>query len=436
MHSKSIQNPLGSLALLAIMVFSLTGCLKDKCDREVTYIKPIEVYKTADEIRKDITTDANRGLTNPGKIYNYDNYIFINEVNEGVHIYNNKTPENPTHINFIAIPGNNDISIKDNVLFADNYIDLLTIDISDPSNPTLLNRLENVFPADNVDPIKGFLVDYVGEEVTEKVECSWQPDPSWRLLEDSTDPSINGAANSNDNKDAGGNIGTAGSMARFSIVSNMLYVIDNEDMFLFNLNDAQLPVSTGQVNIGLGIETIYPYNNMLFIGANDGMYIYDNVTPENPRYVSKFEHFTACDPVVAEGDYAYVTLRSGNPCGFGWRDELQVVDISDLSNPFLVNQYRMSEPKGLAIDGETLYLCDGFDGIKTYDVSEIQQTEENGNFFGNENELELLNHESIDAYDVILIPDTDILMVVGEDGLYQYDRSETALRLISQIPLN
>ena len=68
-------------------------------------------------------------MINPGKIYFKEGYIFINEELKGIHVIDNRNPENPQNIGFIEIPGNVDIAIKNNTLYADSYIDLGAIDI-------------------------------------------------------------------------------------------------------------------------------------------------------------------------------------------------------------------------------------------------------------------------------------------------------------------
>ncbi len=69
-----------------------------------------------------------------------------------------------------------------------------------------------------------------------------------------------------------------------------------------------------------------------------------------PTSFSTYQHITACDPVVVEGDRAYVTLRSGNTCG-GTQDLLEVIDISDKYEPNRrLSSFSMTEPYGLGID--------------------------------------------------------------------------------------
>src|SRR5690606_21363599 len=82
------------------------------------------------------------------------------------------------------------------------------------------------------------------------------------------------------------------------------------------------------VSIGFDVETIFPYGEKLFIGSASAMYIYDISDPKNPARQGTVSHIRACDPVVADGNYAYVTLRNNNSgCG-GSQNILNIYDIS------------------------------------------------------------------------------------------------------------
>lgn len=86
-------------------------------------------------------------LKNLGKVFVLGNYIFLNEIDKGVHIIDNKNPSAPVNKYFVAIPGNLDLAVKGNTLYADSYRDLLTLDISDPDNVQVKKTIENIFPA-------------------------------------------------------------------------------------------------------------------------------------------------------------------------------------------------------------------------------------------------------------------------------------------------
>jgi hypothetical protein len=119
---------------------------------------------------------------------------------------------------------------------------------------------------------------------------------------------------------------------------------------------------------GFDLETIYPFDNKLFLGSSIGMFMYDLSDPENPVQLGSFAHGRACDPVITDGEYAFVTLHSGSFCG-GEANELHVVDVKDLMNPHLTSTYQLTSPTGLSKDGNLLFVCDASSGVRIYDAA-------------------------------------------------------------------
>ena len=215
--------------------------------------------------------------------------------------------------------------------------------------------------------------------------------------------------------------GAGGSMARFALINNTLYTVGSSDLNVFNISNLSDPAYVTNKNIGWNIETIYPFQNKLFIGSTTGMFIYDVSNPSNPKQEGQFSHFTSCDPVIADGQYAYVTLRTGNRCN-GFVNELDLVDIGNLSNPVLKKSYGMTNPHGLSKDGNILFVCDGNNGLKIYNAANATNLQPVKTFAG------------IDTYDVIAF--NGIAIVVAKDGLYQYNYSNiNNISLLSRITI-
>ena len=213
--------------------------------------------------------------------------------------------------------------------------------------------------------------------------------------------------------------GQGGSMARFAIDGDYLYTVSSSNLTSYDISNPDAPQKTSDIRIGAAIETVFPYKNMLFIGSQSGMLIYDNSNPEAPQYVSRYDHIVGCDPVVVQGNYAYVTLRNGTDCRFG-SNLLDVVDISDPMNPFLVNSYFMLNPHGLGVDGNNLFVCEGDYGLKVFDLTSPEAPQESSFL------------EDLHAFDVI--PNRSVLIVTGNEGIfqYQYDQNQT-LTLLSRL---
>jgi len=413
--------PLLALALI------LSSCLEDTCETTRTYTAFDPIYKTRSEINASVAIEVPQQLEHPGKIYVYDEFIFVNEYRKGVHIIDNANPADPLFVAFIQIEGNVDIAVMGDILYADNYLDLVAFDISDPRRPVLIKREENVFPGLGEFGALGTLVYY--EQTEEKIEIPCT-DPNFGLdiirLESSSRVFADvGTAQANIGS-IGTESGIGGSLARFTIANNYLYSVSDTDLKVFSLKDPREPRLLNTVPIGWGIETIFPLGEYLFIGANDGMYIFDNRIPSSPRQLSVFRHARACDPVFVEGDKAYVTLRDGTICE-SFTNQLEVVDVSDLTNPSLLAIYPMHHPIGLSLDDGILFLCEDDQGLKVFDAKDWKSIDKN-----------LLDHETgFTTYDVITLPQQKIAIVIGADGLYQFDYSNPRdLKRLSLLSVN
>lgn len=416
------------LLMLLLVGTTLTSCLKDECTETRTFIRFTPVYKSQAEIDAPIEAMSPRALQQPGIIYHYQNYLLINEFREGIHVFDNSNPENPIPLSFISIDGNEHFAITDGYLQANKYSSLLTIDIADVQNPVEKSRVRNAFSELHEEPNRGYFVYHRQTEETQTLDCSSPNFNSQRWNDDNgniwfaTDVFFANADFAVPEQNRGGGSGTGGSTARFTITHDHLYTVSEYDMKVFDLSNPARPAQVNTVNLGWGIETIYPFKDQLFIGSVSGMSIYDVSTPENPLFRSTFEHVRACDPVVADENTAFVTLRDGTACE-GFNNQLDVVDIENLTSPYLIESYSMDNPHGLALLNDYLYVTEGDYGFKVMDVSDRNNVKEVANY---------KDHRSFDA---IALPQ-GLLLLVGRDGIRQYDLSNPRKpQLLSEIPV-
>ena len=200
-------------------------------------------------------------------------------------------------------------------------------------------------------------------------------------------------------------------MARFMLNEDYLYVIAVPiRLKTVDITTASKMAVIDSIDVPRNMETLFRLENNLFIGTTTGMLIFDLVNPKKPVQVSSYDHIRACDPVVVDGQYAYVTLRTGNMCNNG-QNLLEVIDISSITHPYLVKSYPMFNPHGLGTDGNLLFVCDGDAGLKIYNKSNPLSIITN----------QIAYYPDFDTYDVI--PMNGILMLVGDGGIYQYDYS-------------
>jgi hypothetical protein len=215
--------------------------------------------------------------------------------------------------------------------------------------------------------------------------------------------------------------GQGGSMAKFSISKSNLFLINEKSLIVFDISSPTQPQEINRIDVDFGIETVFTLKERLFIGSINGVYIYDITDPANILYLSHYQHITSCDPVVANDTLAFATLNSWSECRWqNGANQLDVIDITNEVNPTLISSYPMNNPKGLAIDGNHVFVCNSDEGVKIFDFSNPQNLKYVGGISG------------IYAYDIIL--QKKILYLIGEDGLFQYNyENPEQIELLSNI---
>ena len=428
--------------LLLITIFFTASCEWDSVntnDRkwvDVTYVTP--VYETASSLADQVVVVEPKEQTSLGKIITYQNYVFVNEPMEGIHIVDHTDPSNPINLSFLSIPGNLDMSIVDDHLYVDMFSSLAVFDIRDVLSPKFKESytVENVFDYDTFwnfpfeiwenpnsyieyrefpDKNRGIVVDWQIETISEKRSLY-----EYRNYNDGAILDV--ALSSEDgNIDGVQRTSTAGSMTRFLPIDGYLYTINFNELVLFQIGSDYRPSPWIKKNAQTQVETLFQLNDLLFVGSVNGMLLYDVSNAADPEYINRIEHMRSCDPVVADANYAYVTLRGGTNC-FTDINELQIIDIQDPQNLSVVSRKDMYNPHGLGIYDDHLIICDGTAGIKIVDVS--TPTEPN-----------IVNSAPIQfAYDVII--DYPHALIVGDTDLFQYDISNLPeMQLISQTPI-
>ena len=225
---------------------------------------------------------------------------------------------------------------------------------------------------------------------------------------------------SSSSSDSNGDTGTGGSTARMTISGDYLYAIAGSNVQLLDITVPESPIPWTKVWIDWDIQTLFPYGDYLLVGAADGMHILDNTDPASPEYVGDFQHARAVDPVVAQNDIAYVTLKvdTSRPEN-GVENQMNVIDITDVTQPVLLDTIPMQGPEGLSVSGERLYVCDDIAGVKIFDVSTPTEPMIEGSIAG------------LDCSDVIA--EGNLLFVISDEGLHQYDLSIEPPVLLSTI---
>ncbi len=415
-------------------LFALTflGLILSSCEdkRLQTYLANVPVYLSYEDLRSSFNVSGEQALEQPGKIYFKDDYMYINEYRKGIHVVDLSDPANPEKKAFIEIPGNVDMSIRNDVLYAESYVDLVLIDVSDPSDPTFIRRIEDLFeyvippydydyPLDEIDQEKGVITEFELKKITREIDYNPYP---WPIYYDyALEASYKGGAPSATN---GNTYGIGGSMARFITYDDYLYALESTyKLKCIDISDPDQVEVKSEKYLWGNVETVFIAEQYMYVGTSNGMHILSLDQPSSPNLLSTYQHITSCDPVVVEGSWAYVTLRSGNLCG-GTQDLLEVIDISNKVSPEREASYGMLEPYGLGIDNGILFVCEGDQGLRVFDATDVHTIAQN----------KIAEFPGIHAYDVI--PLGTYLLLIGDDGFQIYDYSDLEdIHLLGTLPV-
>lgn len=214
--------------------------------------------------------------------------------------------------------------------------------------------------------------------------------------------------------------GKGGSMATFILKNNYLYTVDQSNLNVFSISDETNPVKVNSINAGFNIETLFSMDDYLFIGSRNGMFIYSIAqNPEVPVFVSQAQHFTACDPVVANSTHAFVTLHTNAVCNPNLSiNKLMVYSISDISSPQLITSRDLQEPKGIALYENYLFLCDKND-ILVFDITNPQYM------------ILKKTIANVPAVDIII--DGNHMLAFTAGSVYQFDIDPGNIQNITQV---
>ena len=409
-------------------ILSINSCTSDIGTIQVTYQEATAIYGDLDQIRATPLNESPQEIGDPGKLYVAENFILIGEEEKGIHVIDNSDPANPRNINFINIPGNREYFVKDNFIYAESYYDVVKVNISDPSNAILEARAEFVFQDEVKDASGNTLVGFNFKEVTKELDQHSHfyyevqagnyifLDFARNIIPKSAVPA----------SFAGNSAEGSGTVNRVAYSQDHVYILGQNDLKIIADSPALFEVVNADnfVHFGNDMETIFPYDNKLFIGSRSSMDVYDLSDAENPKYVYSFQHATSCDPVLPVEDAAYVTLRTADfsPCP-GNINALVVIDISDLNNASQVMEIQMASPYGMTFFNDQLFVGEGENGLRIFNATNKLAPEL------------IVWDKSIKAYDVLPHPsNSSLVLIAGPFGLDQYQiNNDLSLNLKSSI---
>ncbi len=140
-----------SRVLVALLFLTFESCCFPFADCEDDFVEPVSLYEPVYLERSEFENSVS--LKNPisigtsGKIYVKDDFLFINELNKGFHVYDNSNPMDPKPIKFLEVPGATDMAIRSSIIYINQATDLIAVDYNTGSNTIdLTKRIPDTFP--------------------------------------------------------------------------------------------------------------------------------------------------------------------------------------------------------------------------------------------------------------------------------------------------
>lgn len=137
------------LKYCTILIMGLLALSCIESDDALTYGRPdgavtgmVPIYESPETAHNLSITDP-MAIVNPGKIFNYNDFLIVTIINEGFHVIDNEDPALPRQLFFVNIPGNTDVAVKDNVFFVNNYNDLVSFTFDENRNIQIVERMSD-----------------------------------------------------------------------------------------------------------------------------------------------------------------------------------------------------------------------------------------------------------------------------------------------------
>ncbi len=402
------------LLFAALLSFQYFSCTKDIGSAVITYQEATAIYSDLEDVRNQALNTAVRSVNNPGKIYVGSDFILLGEEEQGVHVIDNANISNPIFINFINIPGNREFFVNGQYLYAESYYDLLKIDLSNLNDVQLVARVNNLFQEAMFNDSGEALLGFSFKEVQKEIDV--QSDFYEDIMEDNIvylDFAKNIIPRSAVPSSFAGNSNQqSGTVNRITYSQEHVYVINLNNLAIVDDRTSAFEKISITSNLTLpeAMETIFPYEDKLFVGSRSAMNIYNAADPQKPTDLYQFDHATSCDPVLPDDNVAYITLRTGDFSGCpGHINALVVLNIENLSSPSQEAEIVMESPYGMTLLENMLFVGEGENGLSIFDVNDRYQPQ-------------LLKKETeIKAYDAIAHPTiSELILIAGPDGLSQF----------------
>ncbi|MFC1779696.1 DUF1566 domain-containing protein [Thermodesulfobacteriota bacterium] len=159
------------------------------------------------------------------------------------------------------------------------------------------------------------------------------------------------------------------------VVSGSYVYVANEfaGLQVVDVSDPQNPAIVGSVDIPTQAFNLSVVDQYAYVADDTGLQIINITDPLQPNIVGSIATPDSGDiywpnnalDVAVSGQFAYLTV-------YGNDDGLQVVDVSNPSNPIQIGWIDLPQVGGLYVEGSYVYVAVGNNGLRVIDISRPQ----------------------------------------------------------------
>ena len=139
------------------------------------------------------------------------------------------------------------------------------------------------------------------------------------------------------------------------------YITNNQGVDILDISDISNPRKTSTIRINDGAFGIYVEDDVAYIAGETGLTITNVSEPEHPKIIGSFYDGGVNRNVRVLGSYAYVT---------DYEDGLEILDISDLSNPEKIGCFSLTDARSVEIIDEIAYVTIPSAGLQVLNISD------------------------------------------------------------------
>ena len=274
-----------------------------------------------------------------------ENNAYVADYGSGLQVIDISDPSNPAIIGSVDTPGSAcAVAVTGNKAYVADYESgLQVIDISDPSNPAIIGSVDT--------PGYAYGVAVTGDK-------AYVADSGSGLqVIDISDPSNPAIISSVD---------TPGYANGVAITGDKAYVADSESgLQIIDISDPSNPTIIGSMDMpgyASGVAVTVDRAYMVFTGWMESYLHVIDIGDPFPTIIASVDTPGYANGVAITGDKAYVV---DNDSG------LQVIDISDPSNPAIIGSVDTpGYAYGVAVTGDKAYVADSGSGLQVIDISD------------------------------------------------------------------